>query len=225
MFSPENFFNLTSIELSSTIIVFNILFSFVLVFFIAWIYKRTHSGISYSSSFVFTIVLMGVVSTVIMMVVSHNLIGAVGLLGAFSLLRFRTIIKDTRDIAFVFFSLAIGVAVGTNNYTIALLATILVSLIIIFLTKIRFGSALKEDFVLTFNLPGGSSNVYSKVFSNFFKSHELLHVKSFGEDRQEYAFSFILQKDKILDDFLKELKVINDIAGVEIISINSSVEY
>ncbi len=225
MFSPENFFNLTSIEISSAVIVFNILFSFALVFFIAWVYKKTHSGISYSSSFVMTIILMGVIATVIMMVVQHNLIGAVGLLGAFSLLRFRTIIKDTRDIAFVFFSLAVGVAIGTNNYTIALLATIIISLIIFFLTKIRFGSVLKDDFILTFNLPVDSISKYENVFSEFLGFHDLLHIKSFGDNKQEYAFNLRLKKDKNIRDFLKKLDSIKELESIEVVSVNSSAEY
>ncbi len=225
MFTPENFFNLTQIQISSAIVVFNILFTFVLVFFIAWVYKKTHHGISYSVSFVSSIVLMGVISSVVMMTVSHNLIGAVGLLGAFSLLRFRTIIKDTRDICFIFFSLAVGVSVGTNNYSIALLATIFISAIVFLLAKIKFGSFVKKDFILTFSLPRGSSNLYNQVFFDFFDSYEFLHAKSFGENKQEYAFGFKLRKNKSIDDFLARLKSIDGIEDTEIISSSSSVGY
>jgi len=75
-----------------------------------------------------------------MMVVQNNLIGAFALLGAFSLIRFRTILKETRDIAFVFFALVIGVAVGTSNYSIALIGTIFVSIVILLFNKYNIGS-------------------------------------------------------------------------------------
>lgn len=226
MFTPENFFNLTSIQISSAIIVFNILFAFVLEAFIAFVYKKTHSGISYSSSFVSTIVLMGVISSVVMMVVQHNLAGALGLIGAFSLIRFRTIIKETRDIAFVFFALSIGVAVGTNNYSIAVIATLLVSAIAFALMRFRFGSITKSDFILTFILPLGSTEeMYKDIFSKFLNYKELLHIKSIGEADQEYAFEIRVKKDFSADQFISSLKTVPRINNLEVISSSSSVEY
>jgi len=226
MFSPENFFNLTSIQISSSIIVFNILFAFILEAFIAFVYKKTHSGISYSSSFVSTIVLMGVISSVVMMVVQHNLAGAVGLIGAFSLIRFRTIIKETRDIAFVFFSLAVGVAIGTNNYSIAVIATLLVSAVAFVLAKFRFGSIIKSDFILTFILPfENTDESYKGIFSKFLSYSELLHIKTIDNISQEYAFEIRVKNNFSVDQFISNLKSISKINNIDVISSSSDVEY
>jgi uncharacterized membrane protein YhiD involved in acid resistance len=226
MFTPENFFNLTTMEISSVIIVFDIMFAFVLGLFIGWTYKKTHTGISYSSTFVTTIVLMDVIAAVVMLVIQNNLVGAVGLIGAFSFIRFRTIIKDTRDIAFLFFSLAIGVAVGTSNYPIAIWATLLVSAMIFALNKFNFGSMAKGDFILTFILPAGASSaLYDPIFSEFLDHSETLHVKSLGTEKQEHAFEIKVHKNKSLNDFIARLRAIPAIESEEIISSSSSVEY
>src|SRR3989344_9236862 len=106
----EQFLYLAETEINAAIVVINLLFVLALELVIAWVYQRTHRTLSYSQSFVGTIVLMGIIASLIMMVVTENILGAFALLGAFSLIRFRTIVKETRDIAFVFFALAIGVA-------------------------------------------------------------------------------------------------------------------
>src|SRR3989344_4088557 len=129
-----NFYNLTSTELSSAIIVFNILLAFGCAAVVVWVYRLTHRGLSYSQSFLVTLFMVGGISSVVMMVVQQNIVGAFALLGAFSLIRFRTIVKDTRDIAFVFFALAIGVAVGTNNYAIAVVSVVFIRVVILLAT-------------------------------------------------------------------------------------------
>ena len=119
-------------------IVLNIVVTFVLSFVIALVYKKTHKGLSYSQSFVFTLVLMSVIVSVVMMIIGNSLARAFGLLGAFSIIRFRTAVKDTKDTGYIFFALAIGMAVGTGSYNIAVVGTILILLVILILDKINF---------------------------------------------------------------------------------------
>lgn len=98
-------FNLTNLplysltEFGSAVVVANILATFIIALIISWVYQRTHSGISYSRSFLISMVLMAVLSTIAMMILSNNLVRALGVLGIFALIRFRTILKDTRDVA------------------------------------------------------------------------------------------------------------------------------
>ena len=143
-----NFSNLGVVEYSAAIIVTNIILSFVLSLIISTVYQKTHRGISYSQSFVLSLVMMSVLSAIAMMILGNNLIRALGILGVFTLLRFRTIIKDTRDATFLFFALAIGMAIGTNNYIIASIGTIMLSIINLVLFRINFGSVVREGFIL-----------------------------------------------------------------------------
>jgi hypothetical protein len=88
--------------------------SFVLGMIIAWVYKATHRGLSYSQSFQFALVLLTILGSVIMMIATQSLFAAIGLLGAFSLIRFRTAIKDPKDMAYILLVLSVGLAMGAS---------------------------------------------------------------------------------------------------------------
>ncbi|MBI2045806.1 MAG: DUF4956 domain-containing protein [Parcubacteria group bacterium] len=223
----DNFYNLTSTEISAAVILFNLFLSFVLQLAIVYIYKRTHKGLSYSPSFIFTLVLVGVLGTVVMMIVQNNLIGAFALLGAFSLIRFRTILKETRDIAFVFFALVIGIAVGTDHYSIALISTFFISIIIIALYHYNIGNMTSNiGLVLSFNASNdlNTDEIRSLLSSNT-TSHIFLRAKNYGNDINNYTFSIRL-KDAI--DSIKLMKTLKDnrsISNIELITGEQSVEY
>jgi uncharacterized MnhB-related membrane protein len=106
MDSFTNYYNLLPTELSAAVIIINLLITLLLEVAIVYIYRKTRHGLSYSESFVFTLIMIGVLGCSIMMIVQNNIVGAFALLGAFSLIRFRTILKESSDIAFVLFSLA-----------------------------------------------------------------------------------------------------------------------
>lgn len=223
----NNFYNLTSTELSSAVIVLNIIFSFVLQMAIVLIYKKTHQGLSYSRSFIFTLVMIGVLGTVVMMVVKSNLVGAFTLLGAFSLIRFRTILKETRDIAFVFFALVIGIAVGTDYYSIAIIATILLSLIILFLDHYGVGSmAGNLGLILMINAKNDldMANVRS-VLSQRADDFDLMQSRADDLGASHYVFSVKLKDNFDAAGLLKELGHLSGIAEVEIIMGDQGVEY
>jgi hypothetical protein len=114
VFSPED-------------ILLSLLLAFVLGQVLAWIYYFTHSGLSYSRTFVQSLIMITVVVAMVMAVIGNNIITAFGLMGALAIIRFRNIIKDTRDIAFIFCSLVVGMATGSQRYGIAIVGTIILS--------------------------------------------------------------------------------------------------
>jgi len=84
------------IDIAPLTVLLNLAVGFGLALIIAWIYKRTHRGLSYSQSFVFTLIILSVLTTATMMIIGSNIVRAFTLLGAFTIIRFRTAIKDTR---------------------------------------------------------------------------------------------------------------------------------
>lgn len=223
-----NFYNFTGTEVSIAVVIFNLLFSFVLQLAIIWVYKKTHRGLSHSQSFLFTMVIIGVLGTVILMVVQNNLIGAFALLGAFSLIRFRTIVKETRDVAFIFFALAVGVAVGTNNYSIAFIATLLVSSMILALSRYGFGLITRESvsgYVLTLETTESLSvdALEKRLFA--YGTVELLHAKHKKGRGGHYAFSVHFIDAGNLHTLENELGGIAGIERFEFITSKHSVEY
>ena len=129
-----------------------LLLAFVLGQLVAWVYVRTHSGLSYSRSFTQSLVVMTMLVTMVMFVVGNSIITAFGLLGALALIRFRNVLKDTRDTVFVLLALAVGMACGTQRYSLALFATAAVLLVMGYLDWTAFGSFGHFDGYLTLRL-------------------------------------------------------------------------
>ena len=115
---------------------------------IAWIYMWTHSGLSYSRSFVNSLIVMAVIVSVVMMVLSNNLVTAFGLMAVFAIVRFRNILRDTLDTAYVLVVIVIGMACGTLKFPVAILGTIAISLILLYLRWTSFGSLQRYDVIL-----------------------------------------------------------------------------
>ncbi|TSC71990.1 MAG: hypothetical protein G01um101470_446 [Parcubacteria group bacterium Gr01-1014_70] len=221
-----NFYNLTQTETNTAVVVFNILFAFLLAYCIVWTWRKTHHGLSYSQSFAFTLIMLAPLSATVMMIVKNNLIGAFALLGAFAFIRFRTIMKETRDIAFLFFSLTIGVATGTNNYAIAIVATFLICVMILYLWKKNFGSAHEKiGFVLTVRTDSGfrGENLRA-VFEKHFRKFELLHANT-EADAHEYAYAIHFKDESHAAALLQDLKQTNGVRSTYLITGKETIEY
>jgi hypothetical protein len=136
-------------------ILLSLLLAFVLGQVIAWIYAWSHSGLSYSRSFTQSLVLMTLVVSIVMYVIGNSIITAFGLLGALALIRFRNVLKDTRDTVFVFISLVIGMAVGSQRYMTAIIGTVALGLVVLYLNTTSFGTLGRFDGYLTCRLGGG----------------------------------------------------------------------
>ena len=127
----NNFLNkeiLAHIYLPSEIII-NLIISFILGLIISFVYKKTHKGLSYSQSFVVTNIFIAVIVCMVIMIIGNNLARAFALVGALSIIRFRTVVKDTKDTAYIFWSLAVGMAAGTGSYFLAFIGTIILTII------------------------------------------------------------------------------------------------
>src|SRR5207253_2991782 len=114
-------------------VVFALLLSFGLNCLIATLYKRTYRGASYSQDYVHTLLILGTVVTVVIMVVSGNSATAFGMFAAFSIIRFRRSVSQSRDIGFIFFAMATGLAVGARAYAMAAVITPVVCAVILLL--------------------------------------------------------------------------------------------
>lgn len=117
-----------------------LLLAFVLGQLVAWVYARTHSGLSYSRSFTQSLVAITMLVSLVMFVVGNSLVTAFGLLGALAIIRFRNVLKDTRDTVFIFLALAIGIACGTQRYTIAIFGTLALLGVLAYLDWTAFGT-------------------------------------------------------------------------------------
>lgn len=214
--------------LSPATMTVGIIAAFILALFIAFIYKRTHKGLSYSQSFVFTLVLLGPLVAVVMLIIGSSVARAFTLFGAFTLIRFRTAIKDTKDIAFVFWALVTGLAVGTGNLVLAVISTLLIASIVMILSRINFGSLRNYDAVLTFTSDPerGAAGGYRTIFDKYLKSTNLLRAGGAREGKKmEMSFHIQLLRGRDLEQFLQELRRTPGIDEVHMMTAKGDIEY
>jgi uncharacterized membrane protein YhiD involved in acid resistance len=130
-----------------------ILVSYLLSQAIAFVYTKTHQGVSYSRSYVVSLVAAGLVSTILMLAIGNNLARGLGIVGTLALIRFRHQLHDPMDMMYVFAAFAAGVAAGTGNFATGGIGTIAFLAIIATLQLTGFGSRHRHDGLLRFQLP------------------------------------------------------------------------
>lgn len=206
----------------------NIIIALVLALVVTLVYKRTHRGVSYSQSFVFTLVLLTILSALVMMVVENSLARAFAILGTFTIIRFRTAVKDTKDTAFILWAIIMGLAVGTYNYGIALIGTATIAIIVLILSRINFGSLRNYDHVLNFMVLAGESDqgVYNEVFDKYLKQSNLLHARSREQGKNiELTYNVQFFDDSKVSEFIKQLEAVSNISQVNIVVAKDDIEY
>ncbi|GLY29812.1 DUF4956 domain-containing protein [Kineosporia sp. NBRC 101731] len=122
--------------------------SFFLSSMIGYVYRYTHRNVSYSQSYVQTLVILGMLISLIMLVVGSNIARAFALVGALSVVRFRNAIKETRDVGFIFLVMSIGMAAGTRFYSLATVAAVSICLVIVVMFRFNwFASSVHRQVV------------------------------------------------------------------------------
>ncbi len=120
---------------SSLDIIINLGVSFMLGLFIFYIYKKTFQGVLYQRSFNVSLVAITMVITLVIMTISGNLILSLGMVGALSIVRFRTPIKDPVDLVFIFWAIAVGIANGVSYFNLSIIGSLVITLVILFMTR------------------------------------------------------------------------------------------
>jgi hypothetical protein len=125
-----------------------LLLAFVCGHVMAWMYMITHSGLSYSRSYVNTLILMPVIVATVMMILANNLVLAFGLMAIFAMVRFRSILRDTLDTTYVLAVIVIGLACGTLKFASAILACLATVAILLYFRISGFGTRHRYDLIL-----------------------------------------------------------------------------
>jgi hypothetical protein len=173
--------------------------SFVLSSIIGWIYRATHRNVSYSQSYVQTLVILGMLISLIMLVVGSNIARAFALVGALSVVRFRNAIKETRDVGFIFLVMGVGMACGTRFYTLAIVAAVSISLIILVMYRFNWFALNVQRQVVKVQVPpdGDHTGDISDVLLRFTSEFELVSMESIrGGALTELMYTVRLRKGK-----------------------------
>lgn len=179
---------------------------------IAFVYRKTYRGVNYAASQVIALLMLSMITALIIMVIGNNLARAFGLVGAMSIIRFRTAIKDTQDILFIFFSLAAGLACGAGMYAIALTGTLFISAATWIAIAVNEENPVKREYLLQILVKeSNKENDIENLLKQFCKKYKLINAKTIGEPDKmmlEYAYYITLRKPVFGTELVKNLSQI-----------------
>ena len=203
------------------------LVSFVLAMLIAAVYRWTYHGLSYSRSFVHTQVLSAIVTSILIMAIGNNLARGLGILGTLAIIRFRTPIRDPRDIIFLFACLAVGIASGAAVFSVAIVGTLVFCAVAVFLHLSPFASLRVYEGLLRFCLPPGSwsREKVREILEKYCSSAVLVSMREAVQGEMlEFSYQIRLIDPTYHGDLLQELRQIEDIRDVNLLMHRATVE-
>ena len=185
----QSFFNLGA-EMTLIDVFLVVFWGIFLSFIIANTYKATHRGVSYSQNFTQTLVLLGLCVSIVMIIVGTNIARAFTLVGALAIVRFRTAIKDTRDVGFIFFVMVVGMACGTFLFPVAIILTVAGCGLMYYMTFAEYGQKGLAQDILELHFPTSQdyAKVLSPIFARYLKYYTLLSVDSVDENTNRLSF-------------------------------------
>jgi uncharacterized membrane protein YhiD involved in acid resistance len=206
----ERFKDLTS-AFTLTDVALVLFLSLSLSMVLGHVYRYTHRGTSYSQSFAQTLVVMGMATALIMLIVGSNVARAFSLIGALSVIRFRNAVKETRDVGFMFLSMAMGMACGTRFYMLAVFATAVMSAVMVLMAKLDLFDKRVVERLLRVRLPVADSleAVLEPVFREHLADHRLVAVEAVPGDLQEAVFTVVLKSKVDPQRFLQAIQAAN----------------
>ena len=212
--------NRLNAEYSVQATILSLLLAFVLGQVIAWAYAWTHSGLSYSRSYTQSLVLMTIVVSLVMLVIGDSIATAFGLLGALALIRFRNVLKDTRDTVFVFMSLVVGMSVGTQRYQLAIIGTVVLLLVVFYLNKTSFGTLGRYDGYLTVRVTSArhGQNDSTQLLNRFCRAVKQISTRQSGEEESaEFVFQVGLRDRDRSHELLRELRELEGVTHASLV--------
>ena len=186
------------------------LLSFALTMVVGFIYRLTHQGPSYSQTTIHTMVIMAVVVSLIMLIIGTNIARAFSLVGALSIIRFRNAVKESRDVAFYFLAMSIGMACGTGFAAIATVFTLFASSMIYCLARFDVGAKKVSEVLLRMTVDESVDyhNVFKAVFYNYLTHSDLLSVDSDGAGQFELVYNVTFRRGTNEQGLLSEIRQI-----------------
>ena len=196
--------NVTSVTILDMFLALGL--SFAIGLFIFLIYKKTYAGVMYSSTFGVTLIAMTMVSTFVILAVTSNVVLSLGMVGALSIVRFRTAIKEPLDIAFLFWSIAAGIVLAAGMIPLAVIGSIIIGIIILVFANRK---SHVNPYIVVLQCEDQESEQKATVFLQEHTSR--LNVKSKSVQKGAIELNLEIRLKDAKTDFMNELA---DLAGV-----------
>jgi hypothetical protein len=184
-------------------VVFSLLIAAVMGFLISLLYRKTHRGLNYEHTFMATLVLMAPIVSIVMLYIRGDLVLSLGLIGSLSIVRFRTPIKDTRDMVFLFWVIAVGLGAGTYNWAVVVISTIFITILVALLYFIRYGNSKNMDFVLVVS---GKNPLHSESIQKIVNQYAgEARIRSIEQEKDIWEMVYELRLAKVGADPAEKL--------------------
>src|SRR4051794_9406311 len=171
-----------------------LLIAFCMGHVVAWTYMLTHSGVSYSQTFTSSLLVLPLIVAMTMMLLAGNLLVAIGLLSVFAMIRFRNVLKDTRDTSFILWAVVEGVATGTQRFSIGILGGLLVALAFAYVRFTGFGLRQRYDVVVSVQWSGnGTTATLDPVFRRHAVRAHLAGHHDLDAERSDLTYRVLMR--------------------------------
>ncbi|MDZ4781222.1 MAG: DUF4956 domain-containing protein [Planctomycetia bacterium] len=185
---------------------------------IGWVYMLTHRGLSYSQSFTASLVVIPVIVALIMALMTGEIVIAFGLLAVFAVVRFRNVLKDTRDTTFMLWTLVEGMSVGTQRFGLALTGCLAVSFVFLYLRMTSFGGRHRYDVILSLHV--SAENQIAAALTQTLKRHcartQLASQRHLASDLLDLSYRVLMRDPARSQELLADLEATEGIAHVSL---------
>ena len=203
--------NVTSISILDMALA--MVLSFFVGLFIFWIYKLTYRGVMYSSSFGVTLIGLTMISTLVILAVTSNVVLSLGMVGALSIVRFRSAIKEPLDIAFLFWSIAVGIVIAAGMLPLAVFGSLLIGLILVIFVSWK---SHDNPFILVMRCESEEAEVAAKIVLEANIKKLVLKSKSVRNGEIELHYEVRLKDSET--SFLSSIAVTEGVQDVVLVS-------
>ncbi len=205
--------NVTSVSILDMLIA--MILAFAIGMFIFLVYKKTYQGVMYSSSFGVTLVALTMITTLVILAVTSNVVLSLGMVGALSIVRFRTAIKEPLDIAFLFWSIAVGIVLAAGIIPLAVFGSIIIGVIlIVFVNK----KTSLMPYIIVLSCAGHDAETKANDFIRSKVNRFVVKSKSVQKENIELNIEIRLKDDNT--DFINELADMDGIKSAVLVSYN-----
>ena len=205
--------NVTSVSLLDMVLA--LVLSFGIGLFIFLVYKKTFSGVMYSSSFGVTLVALTMITTMVILAVTSNVVLSLGMVGALSIVRFRTAIKEPLDIAFLFWSIAVGIVLAAGMIPLAVIGSVVIGVILlVFVNKKSFDN----PYIVVLQCVDKASELQAKAFLEHNTKRCVVKSKTVQQDFVELNLEVRLNNDDT--DFVNALCALEGVSSAVLVSYN-----
>ena len=205
--------NVTAVSVTDMVLA--MILAFGIGLFIFFVYKKTYSGVMYSSSFAVTLVALTMITTLVILAVTSNVVLSLGMVGALSIVRFRTAIKEPLDIAFLFWSIAAGIVLAAGMIPLAVFGSILIGVILILFVNQKSHC---NPYMVVIQCDGHDSEEKATAFLKENTNKTVVKSKSAREGVVELNLEVRLKDDNT--DFINALAKIDGVSSAVLVSYN-----